>query len=80
MAWVIDPAHSQITFAVRHMMISNVYGRFESFTGQVKLDEEDPTRSSVEVKIDAASINTEEAQRDAHLRSADFLDTEKHPS
>lgn len=79
MSWVIDPAHSQITFAVRHMMISNVYGRFESFTGQVELDEADPTRSSVEVKIDAASINTKEAQRDAHLRSADFLDAEKYP-
>lgn len=79
MAWVIDPAHSQITFAVRHMMIANVYGRFESFTGQVELDEEDPTRSSVEVKIDAASINTKEPQRDAHLRSADFLDAEKYP-
>ena len=79
MAWQIDAAHSQIMFSVRHMMISNVRGRFESFTGAVDFDEQDPTRSSVEVQIEAASINTREAQRDAHLKSPDFLDAEKYP-
>lgn len=80
MSWQIDPAHSQIQFSARHMMISNVRGRFESFTGQVEFDEEDPTRSTVSVEIDAASINTREPQRDGHLKSPDFLDAEKYPS
>ncbi|TAK34235.1 MAG: polyisoprenoid-binding protein [Chloroflexota bacterium] len=79
MSWQIDPAHSQIQFSARHMMISNVRGRFDSFTGSVEFDEADPTRSSVEVQIDAASINTREPQRDAHLKSPDFLDAEKYP-
>lgn len=79
MTWKIDPAHSQIQFSVRHMMISNVRGRFEDFTGAVEFDEEDPARSSVEVQIEAASINTKEPQRDTHLRSPDFLDAENFP-
>ncbi len=79
MAWQIDPAHSQIQFSARHMMISNVRGRFESFTGQVEFDEQDPIRSSVEVEIDATSINTREPQRDGHLKSPDFLDAERFP-
>ena len=79
MAWQIDPAHSQIEFSVRHMMISNLRGRFEQFTGTVEFDEGDPTRSTVEVRIEAASIYTKEAQRDGHLKSADFLDAEHYP-
>jgi len=79
MSWKIDPAHSEINFTVRHMMISNVRGRFERFEGTVDFDEQNPTNSSVEVKIEAASINTREPQRDAHLRSPDFLDAEKYP-
>lgn len=79
MAWQIDPAHSQIQFSVRHLMISNVRGRFENFTGNVEFDEEQPARSSVEVRIEAASINTKEPQRDAHLKSPDFLDAENFP-
>ncbi len=79
MSWKIDPAHSQITFSVRHMMISNVHGRFENFDGTVDFVEADPVKSSVEVKIDAASINTRELKRDNHLRSPDFLDAEKYP-
>ena len=79
MAWQIDPAHSQIQFSVRHMMISNLRGRFEQFTGTVEFDEGDPTRSTVEVRIEAASIYTKEAQRDGHLKSADFLDAEHYP-
>lgn len=79
MSWKIDPAHSEITFSVRHMMISNVRGRFEKFDGAVDFNMDDPTRSSVEVSIDANSINTRDAQRDGHLRSADFLAVEEYP-
>ena len=79
MSWIIDPAHSQITFTVRHMMISNVRGRFENFGGVVEFDEQKPERSKVEVKIEAASINTREPQRDGHLKSADFLYAEEYP-
>ena len=79
MSWKIDPAHSEINFTVRHMMISNVRGRFEAFTGTVEFDQQNPANSSVDVKIEAASINTREAQRDTHLRSADFFDAETHP-
>jgi polyisoprenoid-binding protein YceI len=77
--WQIDPMHSHVEFAVKHMMISTVKGRFAELDGTIKLDEADPTRSSVEVTIDAASIDTREAQRDGHLRSADFLAAEQYP-
>lgn len=79
MTWKIDLAHSEINFSVRHMMISNVRGRFEKFDGTVEFDEENPENSSVEVKIEAESINTREQRRDNHLRSPDFLDVEKYP-
>jgi len=79
MSWKIDPAHSEVNFTVRHMMISNVRGRFESFTGTVEFDPTNPVNSSVDVQIESASINTREGQRDAHLRSADFFDAENHP-
>jgi polyisoprenoid-binding protein YceI len=79
MAWSIDTAHSQITFSVRHLMISNVRGRFESFTGVVNFNEQNPELSTVEVKIDASTINTREAARDGHLKSPDFFDAAKYP-
>lgn len=79
MSYKVDNAHSQIQFTVRHMMISKVRGWFEKFDGTFHLDEKNPTASTVDVKIDAASINTREPQRDAHLRSADFLDAENFP-
>jgi len=79
MAWQIDFAHSQIQFSVRHMMISNVRGVFEKFSGAIEFDEQDFTRSSIDVHIEAASVNTKEEKRDAHLRSADFFDAEKYP-
>lgn len=79
MSWKIDPSHSQINFYVRHMMITNVRGRFENFSGKVELDELNLANSALEVQIEAASINTREPQRDAHLRSADFLYAEKFP-
>jgi polyisoprenoid-binding protein YceI len=79
-AWTIDAAHSHIEFAVKHMMIATVKGRFGSVSGRIRLDEEQPDRSEVEVTIEAASIDTRNAQRDTHLRSADFLDVENHPA
>jgi polyisoprenoid-binding protein YceI len=79
MNWTFDPAHSEINFSVRHMMIANVRGRFEKFNGSIDFDEHDPTRSSVDIQIDASSINTREPQRDGHLKSADFLDVENYP-
>lgn len=80
MSWKIDSAHSEINFTVRHMMISNVRGRFENFTGIVNFDEANPAHSTVDVEIEAASINTREGQRDAHLKSADFLDAVNFPT
>lgn len=77
--WEIDPAHTTIEFAVKHMMFTTVRGRFKSFSGTVRVDERNPDLSGVDVDIDAASIDTGVADRDAHLRSADFLDVEKHP-
>jgi len=77
--WDIDVGHSAIHFWVRHMVISKVHGRFARWSGTIALDAQDLTRSKVEVRIDAASIDTQVADRDTHLRSADFLDTAKHP-
>jgi polyisoprenoid-binding protein YceI len=77
--WDIDVGHSAIHFWVRHMVISKVHGRFARWSGTIALDPRDLTRSKVDVRIDAASIDTQVADRDAHLRSADFLDTAKHP-
>jgi polyisoprenoid-binding protein YceI len=77
--WDIDVGHSAIHFYVRHMVISKVHGRFARWAGAIELDPQDLTRSSVEVSIDAASIDTQVADRDAHLRSADFLDVAKYP-
>lgn len=79
MAWQIDTAHSEVQFAVRHLMISTVRGQFERFSGTLELDENQPTLSSVEVKIEAASINTRNEQRDGHLRSPDFLNADEYP-
>jgi polyisoprenoid-binding protein YceI len=78
--WNIDPVHSSAQFKVKHMMISNVKGEFTAVTGALTLNETDITKSRVEASIDATTINTREAQRDAHLKSADFLDVEKFPT
>jgi len=78
--WAIDPAHSRIGFHVRHLMISNVHGRFEKWDGLLEFDPDQATQSRVHVKIDAASIDTRELQRDAHLRSGEFLDVDNHPT
>ena len=76
--WQLDPIHSSITFSIRHLVISKVHGRFGKWTGTVQLDK-DLAASFVEVKIDAASIDTNEPQRDAHLRSADFFHVNRFP-
>jgi polyisoprenoid-binding protein YceI len=78
--WNIDPVHSVAEFKVKHMMISNVKGQFTGFSGVLTLDETDITRSRIEASIEAASISTRDAQRDAHLKSADFFDVEKFPT
>jgi polyisoprenoid-binding protein YceI len=78
--WNIDPAHSAAEFKVKHMMISNVKGHFTNISGFLTLDGNDISRSHVEARIDAASINTRDEQRDTHLKSADFLEVEKHPT
>ena len=75
--WNIDPAHSVAEFKIKHMMISNVKGHFAKVSGKLTLDESDLTHSRVEAVIEAASIETRDAQRDAHLKSADFFDVEK---
>jgi polyisoprenoid-binding protein YceI len=76
----IDPAHTSAQFKVRHMMITNVRGGFSRVEGRVVYEPENPSESSVEATIDARSINTLDEQRDAHLKSADFLDTDKYPT
>jgi polyisoprenoid-binding protein YceI len=78
--WQVDPAHSAVNLVVRHMVISKVRGHFAKWTARLDLDPEHLARSSVEVQIDAASIDTGVADRDAHLRSPDFLDVQKHPA
>jgi polyisoprenoid-binding protein YceI len=75
----IDYSHSQVTFSVRHMVVAKVHGRFDKWSGVLELDTDDLAKSSVEVHLDAASISTQEPNRDAHLRSPDFLDAEHHP-
>ena len=78
--WNIDPVHSVAEFKVKHMMISNVKGQFTGIQGVLTHSEKSPTESSIDVTIDAASVNTRDPQRDAHLKSADFFDVEKFPT
>jgi polyisoprenoid-binding protein YceI len=77
--WDFDHAHSSVDFTVRHLLVSKVRGRFTKWRGTLELDEQDLTRSRVEVEIDVASVDTHEPQRDAHLRSGDFFDAGEHP-
>jgi polyisoprenoid-binding protein YceI len=78
--WNIDPAHSVAEFKVKHMMISNVKGQFTRLKGVLTLNEADPSKSTIEATVEAASIQTRDEQRDAHLKSADFFDVEKFPT
>ena len=77
-SWVIDPVHSDVSFTVRHMMVSKVRGRFGAFTGSI-VTAENPVESSVTAEIDVSSIDTNNSQRDDHIRSADFFEVEKFP-
>jgi polyisoprenoid-binding protein YceI len=79
MSWNIDSAHTSVNFSVRHMMITNVRGQFDQISGTVEFNPERPAESSIDVRINAASINTREPQRDGHLKSPDFLDVENYP-
>ncbi len=78
--WKIDPDHSNVGFKVRHLMVSNVKGSFEKFSGSVEINEKDITKSHVSVSIDTASVNTNVQKRDGHLKSADFFDVAKYPT
>ena len=75
--WNIDPGHSGVHFSVKHLVVASVRGQFEKVSGSVVIDRLNPANSSVHAVIEAASVNTREAQRDAHLRSPDFLDVEQ---
>lgn len=78
--WTLDPDHTQVELAVKHMMFTTVRGQFRDVSGTIRVDEDDPSASSVEVEIEAASIDTGVEQRDEHLRSEDFLHVEEHPA
>ena len=78
--WNIDPAHSGAEFKVKHMMISNVKGKFSGISGVLKLDEADTTKSSIDASIPVATVSTGDEQRDGHLKSGDFFDAEKYPN
>ena len=77
--WAIDPVHSEVSFSVRHLMVSKVRGRFTRFEGEL-VTGDDPVESTVEATIDLASVDTDSEDRDAHLRSPDFLDVEQYPT
>ena len=78
--WKIDEAHSSVEFVVKHMMVSRTKGRFTKFDGTIQFDDENLANSSAKVEIDVASIDTHDAKRDEHLRSADFFDIEQYPT
>ena len=78
--WEIDPNHTESSFVVKHLMVSNVRGQFGKTTGTVIRDDKDITKSSADVTIDATTVDTRVAKRDAHLKSADFFDVEKYPT
>src|SRR5215475_6771444 len=76
--WAIDPVHSDVSFTVRHMMVSKVRGRFDTFEGAI-MTASNPMDSTVTASIDLSSVNTGAPDRDAHIRSADFFEVDKHP-
>jgi polyisoprenoid-binding protein YceI len=78
--WTIDPAHSDTTFAVKHLVISTVRGHFGKTTGTVQLDEADPTRSSIQATVDVSTVDTRVPNRDADLKSENFFDVAKYPT
>jgi polyisoprenoid-binding protein YceI len=78
--WSVDPAHSNVEFAVKHLMISTVKGRFGDVKGSVQYNDADPKQSRVDIEIGVGSIDTRSEQRDGHLRSPDFFDVERFPT
>lgn len=78
--WTLDPTHSRLGFSARHAMVATVRGGFESFSGSITIDADNPAASKAEVTIDASSITTGNADRDNHLRTNDFLDVPNHPN
>ncbi|QCJ43033.1 YceI family protein [Bacillus sp. S3] len=78
--WALDPAHSSVDFSVRHMMIANVKGTFNSFNASIEADPADLTTASIEFSVETASVDTRSKDRDAHLVSTDFFDVENHPN
>jgi polyisoprenoid-binding protein YceI len=78
--WVIDPTHSEIGFKIKHLMITNVSGKFEEFVAEIQTEGEDFSTAQIEAKIKTSSITTNNLQRDEHLRNADFFEVEKHPN
>lgn len=79
-AWTLDAAHTRVAFTVPHMVVSEVEGQFKTFSATVLLDEKDPTKSQVSFSAEVASINTDNADRDKHLKSAEFFDAQKFPT
>ncbi|HEY4178226.1 MAG TPA: YceI family protein [Kofleriaceae bacterium] len=77
--WTFDPSHSTVGFTVRHLMVTKVHGRFHKWSGQLVIDDTDITKSTVNVAIETASVDTKEEKRDAHLASPDFFNSEKYP-
>src|SRR5258706_6012361 len=80
MSWEIDAIHSHVSFAVRHLMVSTVRGRFNRMRGQIHIDESQPANSWVEAEVDVATVDTQNEQRDAHLRTADFFEVDTYPT
>jgi polyisoprenoid-binding protein YceI len=78
--WEIDPARSRVQFTIRHMVLSDVPGEFKRLNGAVDWDPQSPAQAKIDVTIEAASVDTRNAKRDAHLRSSDFFEVEKHPN
>jgi polyisoprenoid-binding protein YceI len=80
MPWEIDPAHSQVTFKVKHMMFTTVRGSFKVLSGTLHIDEQNPANSEVDAQVETASIDTGEPKRDEHLRTPDFFDAQQYPT
>jgi polyisoprenoid-binding protein YceI len=78
--WQIDPSHTLVEFAVKHLVVTTVKGRFTGVSGAITTEGDDMTRGAVDIAIDAESIDTRDEKRDAHLRSGDFIETATHPN